>query len=140
MTIDIDDMDAALEGDAPAIKFPEVGTTVRGRIVAAKQRQQKEFGSGKLLTWDNGEPRMEWVLTLDTDEGLATLYAKSAMWGAIRDAVRSTPSGKWGSPLGTLTVKYVGDGEPSKPGFHPPKLYKAKYEPAAPPADLDDLL
>ena len=39
---------------------------------------------------------------------------------------------------GKIAVKYTGDGEPSKPGFNPPKLFEARYEAPKDSVDLDE--
>jgi hypothetical protein len=61
------------------------------------------------------------------------------MLTAIRAAVRAS-----GAQLGTgghLSVTYTGDGERTKPGFSPPKLYTATYRPeAASQAAVNDLM
>ena len=145
---DIDVNDFLSASGAPAAKFPEIGDTVKGTVVASEVRQQTKLEDGTPLTWDDGRPRMQLVVTIDTGElGDADtterrLFAKGNMLTAIKQAVK-----EGGGLLlngGELTVRYIGDGEQKTRGFNPPKLYKAKYTPpAAAPApsvaDLDDL-
>lgn len=145
---DIDVNDFLTASGAPTAKFVDIGDTVKGTVISSEVRQQTEFGTGVPLTWDDGRPRLELVVTIDTgdtgDENTTErrLYAKGEMLKAIKQAVKDG-----GGRLlngGELTVRYTGDGEQKTKGFHPPKLYKAKYTPpAAAPApsvaDLDDL-
>lgn len=132
------------QGGAPACKFPAVGDTHKGQIVAAEKRQATDMDTGKPRTWDNGDPVWEIVVTLDTDqpdddgETKRRLFVRGQMLKAVREAVKE--SGSAMELGGTLVVKYTGDGEPPKKGFTAPKLYKAKYTPPAPQAvDLDDI-
>lgn len=137
-------LDKLLTGGGSTAKFKEIGATVRGRVVAAEPRQARDYDSGKPKVWDNGDPVMEVVVTLDTGEEdengntFRTLYLGGKMLQAVRQALAEARSKLVIG--GELAVKYIGDGEPSKKGFNPPKLYKAKYTPPTPGAvDLDDL-
>lgn len=118
-------------------KFEQVGDKVSGMVAHAAVQNQTEFGSGKVLTWDDGNPRKQLVVTLqiepenEEDDGLRRLFFKAQMAAALRDAIRKV--GEDGIGIGgKLAVQYEGDGEASKPGFNPPKFYKVRYEP--PPA------
>lgn len=141
MTMDPNDF--LLGGSTPSAKFDTVGTTVAGRIVdTPTMRQQTDFDTGELLTWDNGDPRMQLVVRLATDErdpqlgdddGIRALYVKGALQKAIATAVRA--AGAKGLEVGgTLTVTHNAVGEPvvlksGKKG-NPPKMYTALYTPA----------
>ena len=148
---DIDVNDFLTASGAPTAKFTDIGDTHKGTVISSEVRQQTEFGTGAPLTWDDGRPRLELVVTIDTidtgdtgdhDTTERRIFAKGAMLTAIKAAVK-----EGGGRLlngGELTVRYTGDGEQKTRGFNPPKLYKAKYvPPAATPApsvaDLDDL-
>lgn len=117
-------------------KFPTIDTSVSGRIVADPQvTQQTEYGTNKPLTWDDGRPRMQLVVQVQTDErdsqnaeddGVRSLYVKGkSLTNAVREAVR-----KAGAPGlevgGVLTVTYVADGQADR--GNPPKLYTASYQ------------
>ena len=120
-------------------KFETVGETVGGPIThIGEARQQTEFGSGKPLTWDDGSPRMQLPVTVQTtlrdaadpnDDGQRTFYVKGEMKKAIGQALRA--AGAKMAVGGVLTISYVGE-EPTK-GF-PKKLYAATYAPPAPGA------
>lgn len=121
--------------------FKVAGAKCEGKVVGREVRQQTDFDSGAPLFWDDGKPRQQLVITLQTeesedddDDGLRKLYAKGNMLSAVRSAVakageRSLAVGGW------LTVTYTGDGEKPKKGFAP-KLYDAKWD-AAPFPDAD---
>lgn len=121
--------------------FPNKGDQVVGYVVATALRQQTAFQTNKPMFWENGEPRMELVVTLhtelqddDDDDGLRKVYIKGEMLKAVREAVRK--SGASGlAKDGKLGIRYVRDGE-KKAGMNPPKLYTAKYEP--PVTSVDD--
>lgn len=133
MTEDVNEFLSSIGGQAA--KFPTVGTIVWGEILAADVRDQTDMESGKVLTWQDGNPRKQLVVTLQTDEqddeeddGVRRVYAKGNMLYAIRQAL----GGRRLEVGGKLAVKYTGDGEPSRRGYNPPKLYWAKYEPGQP--------
>lgn len=123
-------------GGPPPFKFDEVGRTIKGRIVALDQNQQRDFVTGEPKVWKDGNPVMQAIVTLDTgetdddiedDDGLRRIFvASKAMREAIRDAIRA--AGRTAPEIGgTLTVKHTGLGEAER-GMNAPKLYKAKYE------------
>lgn len=135
------DPNAFLMGSgAPSARFEEPGASVTGRITEEPQvRQQTDFTTGKPLFWDNGDPRMQLVVTLGTDQrdtsipdddGTRRVYVKGQMQKAVAQAVRQ--AGAPGLQVGgTLTVTYTGDGEAKQRGMNPPKLYTAAYTAAA---------
>jgi hypothetical protein len=134
---------------APAAKFETVGDKHAGRIVAVKREQQRDFDSGKAMYWDNGDPRLQLVITLDTSAGEVTLYAKggqfdaaegegASMEVAIVAAVRAAGADSI-DPGADLAVAYTGRGKPSKPGAQGAKLYIAAYKPPKANVDVNDL-
>lgn len=139
-----DGMDLLL-GGSPAVKFPEVGTVVRGKVLGQKKQQSKDMATGELKVWDDGTPVWEIVFTLATDDrdpaiedddGNRRLFARGQMLKAIGQALREA---KWSRSLvgGTLAVKYQKDGEATRRGFSPPKVYAAKFEPPAAADEFD---
>jgi hypothetical protein len=121
---------------SPSAKFDAIGTTVGGVITRiGDPMQQTDFSSGKPLTWDDGTPRMQLPVTVQTDlrdpsnpldDGKRTLYVKGEMKKAIGAALRA--AGAKMALGGTLTVTFSGE-EPTA-GF-PKKLYTATYAPPA---------
>ncbi|GMA22260.1 hypothetical protein GCM10025864_44860 [Luteimicrobium album] len=116
-----------------------VGYTVTGKVQSVEVRQQTDL-DGNLLTWDNGDPRMQLVVTLATDlrddpedDGVRAVYVKGSKAPgskSVHDAVRAAvqKSGAKGLEVGgTLTVSFVGT-EPSKTrGYSDRKLWEAQY-------------
>lgn len=137
--------DLLLSGGAPSAKFPTVGTLVKGTIEATAVTQQTDINQNP-LTWPNGDPKMQVVITLATDErdpsiddddGSRRLFVKGQLTQAVRDALK-----KANAKLevgGTLAVKFDHEAPPSKPGFNPQKVYVAQYAPPAQGA-ANDLL
>lgn len=125
---------------SPSAKFPDVGTTVGGVITRIGDPiQQRDYATGTPKTWDDGSPQLHLPIDLQTDlrdpeitddDGSRTLYIKGQMKKAITDAVRAAGA-KMLEVGGTLTVTYSGNGEASKKGFNPPKVYTATYAPPA---------
>lgn len=135
-----------MSGGVPATKFDQIGITLTGTISAPPEvQQQKDFTTGEPLTWDDGKPRQQIKVILDTDQrdpadayddGQRALYIKSGLMKAVRTAIRA--AGAKGMEVGgKLTVKYVGDGEPPKRGMNPPKQYSVVYEAPAAPGLVD---
>jgi hypothetical protein len=113
--------------------FPDIGTEYDGYIVSYEMRQQTDFKSGQPLLWNDGNPRMQLVVTIHTnlqedadDDGMRTLYIKGNMQKAVKDAVAK--AGARGIAIdGRLFVRYTGDGEKPDPKLNAPKFYIAKY-------------
>lgn len=130
-------------GSASA-KFDNVGDSITGQVVTTEVKQQTDIQSGNPLTWDNGDPRMQLVVTLQTDlrepredgtedDGKRNLYVKGSkkagsksLHDAVASAVRA--AGAQGlKPGGTLTVQYIGTEPSATRGFNDRKLYAAQY-------------
>lgn len=128
------------------LKFPTIGTTHTGTITSEpRERQQTEYGTGKPAVWPSGEPKMQILVDLQTeekddpdDDGERTLYVSSnSMKHAIGKAIRDAGA-KDLEVGGTLTVTYTGNDPQSKNPQNPKKLYQATYvRPASPFAQAD---
>lgn len=127
-------------GGAPTAKFPTPGAILTGRITEKPTvEQQRDIQTGEKKFWPDGNPMMQLVVTVQTDErdpsiedddGRRRLFVKGVMKNAIADAVRA--AGARGLEVGgTLTVTYTHDGIAKQRGFSPPKQYSAQYQPAA---------
>ena len=153
-----DDVNDWLFGSgAKSFPFESVGDVCTGEITAMTTRQQTSIDDGKPLYWDNGDPRMMLVITLQTDaqegeddDGLRSLYVRggnytvasgsgSSMATAVRDAVRKSGAKRIETGA-SLTVKYTGTGKATRGGMNAPKLYTATYRPPTQSVDVDDLL
>lgn len=139
--------DFLMGGGVKSAAFPTIGTTVSGRVVRAPEVRQQTTPEGAPKTFDNGDPMMQLIVQIATDErdpqdreddGTRALYIKSAMLAAVRDAVRR--GGAKGLEVGgLLSVQYTGDGEKKRSAFNAPKLYAASYTPPAAAAANDFL-
>lgn len=133
----------------PSAKFAQIGDRASGRIVAMDERQQTNM-QGKPLTFEDGSPRMQWVISILQDNGeTVALYCKGgnyqaetgsgeSMRTAIGIAVRDAQA--TGVDVGgELAIAFTGLGT-KKPGQDAPKLYTAQYRaPAAPSIPAADL-
>lgn len=129
-------------GGAPSAftKNDPIGTKVGGPIVEQPElRQQTDFDTEAPLVWDDGRPRMQLVVTVQTslrdpsrddDDGRRRFYIKGNLQGVVRDAVRSAKAS--GLEVGgTLTVTRIGRDVPKKKGLDGAWLHSATYVPAA---------
>jgi hypothetical protein len=124
---DYDELDRMLMGAPEAVKFPEVGTTISGRIHRVYAVQQTDFETREPQWWDDGSPKMQVVAEIELQEGLRSLYISSkGLREAIREACRAAGSGL--REGGYLVVKYEKDGELFRKGINPPKIYQAGYD------------
>lgn len=136
-------VDELLEGGGHSAKFPTLGTTVKGKVLRTASSQQTDMKTKEPKTYKNGDPMMQIIVTLQTDErdpedaddtGERNLYVKGNMLNAVREALRKAHSKLVVG--GTLAVKWQSEGEPPEKGFNPPKLYVSEYK--APVADQTD--
>lgn len=146
---DVDDVNDFLEqGGIPGAPFENVGDSWTGQIVRAAKVQSRDFETRELQTWDDGSPKYELQVDIQTDQrnpdisgddGIRRLYVRSNMLQAIRQALRAKRARL--EPGGTVTVTYTGNGTPTRRGAKPPKLYDAEFTPGTVPAGLsaDDL-
>lgn len=115
--------------------------------------QTRDFDTDKPEFWDDGSPKMQPVVRIQTDlreddddDGVRVIYCKGGkMTGpkggrTLQEAIRHA-SIEAKAPVrkgGTLTVRYLEQGEPAKRGFNGPKLYVAKYTPPSAPDPFAD--
>lgn len=123
------------DSSSKGVKFDVVGATISGTVKSApRERQQTKFGSQEPDFWPNGDPKMQILVDLQTDQradmsddGARTLYVASGnMKRAISEAIRAANSSDI-EPGGTLTVQYVGNDPASKNPANPAKMYAAQY-------------
>lgn len=118
-------------GKAAFNKDSMPGTIVTGTVVDIKTRQKKEYGTGKPMFSQKGNPKYEALITVQTslqeapdDDGRRTIYIN--MWGVQQDAIRKAcEAAKCEGPVegDTFTATYVGLGQ-AQPGMSAPKLYE----------------
>lgn len=140
MSTSLDDL---LVGGNKSAKFPTVGTTYSGKVTSVETRQATNFDTGKPEFWDDGTPKMQAVISVQTterenaeDDGVRSIYIK--MWGDQKKALIRASQEAGGSPAvgDTFTATYYADGEKPQRGFAP-KLFKYTIAKGAP---LDDQL
>lgn len=136
-------------GGGRSAKFDSVGAVVSGIIIETPRlTQQTEYGTNKPKVWDNGDPMMQLVVTVQTelreetdDDGLRNFYLRGGSkredtnQGAVARAVAAV--GASGLEVGgRLSIAYIGN-DASGSG-NPRKRYAAKYErPVVPVGDAD---
>jgi hypothetical protein len=131
----MDDLDRMLSGGAKGAKFESPGDSVAGIVDNVMIRQATEFGTGKPLTFDNGDPREQIVVVLkvdnhipedENDDGMRAVYIKG--WGQQRRAfIQATRDG--GKPVqgSRFTASFVRL-EPSKAGGFPAKVFEYRIQ------------
>lgn len=131
----------------PGVKWDEVGTEHKGRIVAMRKTQQKDYTTRKPKFWDDGSPMWQAVITIQTeerdpeiedDDGRRKIYiANPRMRDAVRDAVLGAGARKL-KLGGMFKMKFTGTDPESKNPANPAKLYVARYKPPEPGQELSE--
>jgi len=151
-----DTNDFLFSGGSRAAKFENIGDTVEGTITDAVVSQQTDMETNQPLTWSDGSPRMQLVVTLQTeqkvdgdDDGTRRIFAKggkyeavegtgTSMKDAIADAVKKAEARSLDEG-GTLRVGFTGLGKKTNRGFSSPKLFRATYTPPVKSVQAADL-
>ena len=133
-------------GGGKAARFENIGDTVEGRIENVEVAQQTDMETNAPLTWPDGRPREQLVITLQTDlregdddDGIRRAFAKggkyeaqegtgTSMKDAIADAVRKAGC-KSIDEGGILKIGHTGLAKKTNRGFQAAKLYRATYTP-----------
>ena len=135
-----------LGGDAGnSFAFDHVGAQVTGTVLDLVEQQQTDLQTGEPKTFTNGQPMMMYRVDLQTqerdpnnpmDDGRRSIYLKGSRapetqssLAAVLAAIKQATGTANIATGGTLTVQYVGDGQPKQRGFNAPKLYAASYQP-----------
>jgi hypothetical protein len=121
-------------------KHSVIGDTVTGDVIDYEVRQSRDFDDNKLEFWDDGSPRLQLVINLQTDlreepnedgsddEGIRSLYVK--WWGTDRKnfltAIKQAGVGDLAEG-GKLTASYIGDGEQPDKKKSAPKIRTYGY-------------
>ena len=127
----------------PSISFKDakVGDSFSGIIVEAETAQVRNYDSGELEFWDDGKPKLQIVVTLDTeygdgaeDDGQRKVYLFGQKLQATREALKKADMQKL--ELGSkFTITYSGTKPASNKKYNDVKLYsielvKGKSNPA----------
>lgn len=134
-----DPNDFLMGGGVPSASFKNHGDSIGGTICepAPYLQQQRDYTTNEPKVWEDGNPMMHLVVTLQTDDhdseiedddGRRRIYVKANLKRAVSDAVRKAKA-KQLDIGGGLVVTYTKDGEATKKGMQPPKLYEATYTP-----------
>src|SRR5690606_12535312 len=132
--------DFLLGGGTKSAKFDRVGDEVSGTIASPPEvRQQTGITTGKPKVWENGDPMMQLVVGLQTDQrdpadpdaaGVRAVNVKGSKkpesksrHAAVARAVRASGAKSLGVG-GRLTVRFVGEGVAERRGFNSPKHYE----------------
>lgn len=153
----VDPDDFLMSGGSVSAKFPKIGHSYTGIVLSKRSEQQRDYDdNAKMLFWDNGKPKMQVIVELQTDaqgtfdrngnpeeveddDGIRSFYVRGEMQRAIRDGVRR--SGAQTLELfGKLTITHSAIGKQDNPRYNPPKLYKAEFIPASRIPKNDPLL
>lgn len=147
-----------LEGGGKSWSPEAIGDKISGTIIKIERKQQTDFQTRAPITWDDGSPRMQTVVTLQTelkddadDDGVRALWLKGGksfeaaegqghsgeialVEAAKKAGVKSIEEGSH------LTAILSGKAKPTTRGFQPAKLYAMKLEAApASSVSVDDL-
>ena len=134
----MDANDLLMRGGVKTASFPDLryGTTVAGPIIAEPAvTQQKDFDTDKPKFYDDGNPMLQVVVHVRTDQrdpavshddGTRAIYVKGQMLAAVREAIRAAgcdgiAKGGW------LSVTYVRDEPNSRGKGHDKKVFNAVY-------------
>ena len=144
-----------LNSGGKAAKFEEIGDRVAGKITDARVVDQTDMESGEVLTWKDGSPRKQLVVSIQTedvsddDDGIRNVYAKggnyevadgkgTSMKSAIAEAVKAAGV-KTLETGGKLQIAFTGLGKKTNRAYSAPKLYTARYEPPKQTVSEDEL-
>lgn len=139
------DIKGFLFGGAVAAKFPKIGYTVTGTVESFKMQQQTNYDTGEPEFWKDGSPRMQLVITMQTDEegsfdedgnpkevpnddGLRALYVKGMLQRRLGKALKDANSDL--EEGGQITVKRIKNAPKTNPKFKAPYDYEVTYVPA----------
>lgn len=134
-------------GGAASISFDDrkgyvKGTFRGGQIISKTISNQTKMGTGEVLTWQDGSPRKQMSVLLQTaeradpqDNGQRQLFIKGDLPRATREAFQAVGASDL-SEGGWLYAAWVDEKPAKAAGYNPQKVYKAIY---APPGSPDPL-
>ena len=146
------------DGGGQSAQFPKIGTEYEGEVLSYRETQQKDMDTGKLVTWEDGSPKMMGVWTLDAgatgkwedrtgdgdwvhvdvedDDGVRTVYASGGLHTAIGAALRKAKvRGSDSFVGGTLRVKLIRTEKSQTKGYRPRKIFEAEFTKGEPKPD-----
>jgi hypothetical protein len=129
-----DDVAGFFSGGGRSVKFPTVGSEVKGTITKVHPPEQQTDYETRAPIPGKYQIRMELQTAvidpdIDGDDGSRVLYVKGWMQGAIGDALRAAGA-KEPLPGADIEVIRVEDGPPTRPGLQGPHRFSAVYTPS----------
>lgn len=121
----------------PTARFPEIGTTVGGRVTSVELSPVPEFDDKGRVTGPKFDLKGTLVQQVDVtvadaDGHESVIHTGGAIFEAIQEAIAKAGLGDL-SVGDMLYVTYTGNGKPPVEDFNPPKLFAAEitaFEPA----------
>lgn len=120
-------------------KEDPIGTSVQGNVESVDAQQQRDFDSGEPKYWQNGQPMMQIVIHAQTgqidpsiagDDGVRAIYIKGRNIANLRSTCQKV--GRDAPHVGDgFRATYSANGEATKRGYNPPKLYAYELQPNA---------
>ena len=83
-------------GGGNSAKLKDKGDTVEGKILRVKKTQQTNFKTKEPEFYKDGNPKTQFVVTLDTEDGEQDIFIKGALHFAFKKLV---DSGEWNGEL-----------------------------------------
>lgn len=134
-------MEDAMGGGTPNAfgKNDPIGASVTGDITEIHAEQQTDFTTGRPLFWDNGDPRVQVVITLQTslhdpadpyDDGQRRVYVKGSNLKSLRSASQQAGVGKWPRKGDRLTATFDHTTPAKTRGFNDAKNYVYQVTPS----------
>lgn len=137
-----------LSGGGVSAKWPQVGYVVEGTVTSMEMRQQTDYDTGELLTWNDGSPRMQLVMgvqgeptgetwtglrnvrkALPDDDGHRVAYVKGGLQKALSQALRDA---KAKPEIGAyVRIERIADGAKTDPKKEAPHQYRVTWTPKA---------
>ncbi|OBF65963.1 hypothetical protein A9X06_07440 [Mycobacterium sp. 852002-51759_SCH5129042] len=116
-------------------KTDQPGATVTGLVVSQELTTQQDPKTGKpKMRQGKPIPLLEVVILTDRktdpdDDGARKLFVRGNLQKAIKAAIIAAGDDDLRTGA-RLTIQYTGTGQAFSADYAPPKLYRAKYEPA----------
>lgn len=125
----------------PAVGFTTIGAKIVGRIIGTPRIVDTEFGSRLVIELEahDGSTATGAGEPINAGDVVSVWIKPGAMATAIAGAIKE--AGATGLGEGDIiAVQYVADGVASKPGWNPPKQFRARLQPARATVAVDDLI
>lgn len=115
------------------------GTFRGGQVISKKIAPQTKMGTNEIITWQDGSPREQMVLTLQTaeradpqDDGQRQIFIKGDAVRACREALGSVKANDI-EPGGWYYQAWVDEKAAKQAGYNPQKIFKVQYAPPGAP-------